>query len=95
MPKLAQILGLSSGTRQVSLCVSVLFLFWSLYKTNGFHAAVSLFYNKSQRTSKYGKNILKKHFEVAHKPQASVPLENVLPYFFVICYPHRNMESIC
>ena len=55
MPKLAQILGQSSGRKQVSLCVSVLFLFWSLYKTNGFHVAVSLFCNKSQRTSKCGK----------------------------------------
>ena len=53
--KLAQILEPSSGTRQV--CVSVYFLFWSLYKTNRFHVAVGLFSNRSQRTSKFGKNI--------------------------------------
>ena len=53
--KLAQILEQSSGTRQV--CVSVFFLFWSLYKTNRFHVAVGLFSNRSQRTSKFGKNI--------------------------------------
>ena len=46
--KLAQILEPSSGTRQV--CVSVYFLFWSLYKTNRFHVAVGLFSNRSQRT---------------------------------------------
>ena len=41
MPKLAQILEQSSGTRQVSLCVSVsVFLFWSLYKTNSDTLAV-------------------------------------------------------
>ena len=43
MPKLAQILEQSSGTRQVR--VSVYFLFWSLYKTNRFHVAVGLFSN--------------------------------------------------
>ena len=53
--KLAQILGQSSGTRQV--CISVFFLFWSLYKPNRFHFAVGLFSNRSQRTSKFGKNI--------------------------------------
>ena len=53
--KLAQILEQSTGTRQV--CVSVFFLFLSLYKTNKFHVAVGLFSNRSQRTSKFGKNI--------------------------------------
>ena len=55
MPKLAQILKQTSGTRQVF--VSVFFLCWSLYKTNRFHAAVGLFSNRLQRTSKCGKNI--------------------------------------
>ena len=55
MLKLAQILEQSSGTRQAF--VSVFFLFWSLYKTNRFHVAVGLFSNRSQRTSKCGKNI--------------------------------------
>ena len=54
MPKLAQILEQSSGTRQV--CVSVFILFWSLYKANRFHVTVRLFSNRSQRTSKCGKN---------------------------------------
>ena len=39
------------------LCVSVFFLFWSFYKTNRFPVAVGLFSNRSQRTSKYEKNI--------------------------------------
>ena len=55
MPKLAQIFEQSCGTRQV--CVSVFFLFWSFYKTNRFHVAMGLFSNRSQRTSKCGKNI--------------------------------------
>ena len=43
---------------QVSLCVSVLILFWSLYTTNDrFHVTVGLFSNRSQKTSKCGKNI--------------------------------------
>ena len=54
-PKLAQILEQSSGTRRV--CVSVFILFWSLYKTNRFHFAPGLFSNRSQKTSKCGKNI--------------------------------------
>ena len=37
------------------MCIG-LFLFWSLYKTNRFHVAVGLFINRSQRTSKCGKN---------------------------------------
>ena len=37
------------------MCIG-LFLFWSLYKTNRFHVAVGLFSNRSQRTSKCGKN---------------------------------------
>ena len=55
MPKLAQILEQSSGTRQAF--VSLFFLFWSLYKTNRFHVAVGVFSNWSQRTSKCGKNV--------------------------------------
>ena len=53
--KLAQILEQSSATRK-AVCVSVSFLFWSLYKTNRFHVAVGLFSDRSQRTSKCGKN---------------------------------------
>ena len=30
---------------------------WLLYKTNGFHFAVSLYSDNAQRTSKRGKNI--------------------------------------
>ena len=37
------------------MCIA-LFLFWSLYKTNRFRVAVGLFSNRSQRTSKCGKN---------------------------------------
>ena len=39
----------------------------AIYLTNRFHAAVRLSSNRSQMTSKYGKNK-----KVAHKPQASV-----------------------
>ena len=55
MSKLAQILEQSSGSRQV--CVSVFFLFLSLYKTNRFHIVVGVFSNRSQRTLKCGRNI--------------------------------------
>ena len=87
--KLAQILEPSSGTRQV--CVSVYFLFWSLYKTNRFHVAVGLFSNRSQRTSKCGKNIsdtlrlrLVCHFIVSTIVLWSITEQR-----------HGNMESIC
>ena len=64
MPKLAQIFEQSSGTRQV--CVSVFFLFWSLYKSNRFH--VALFSNRSQRMW----NVVKA--SVTHLLSARVPL---------------------
>ena len=35
-----------------------------LYKTNRFQVAVRLFSNRSQRTSKFGKNISDTHFDV-------------------------------
>ena len=75
--KLAQILEPSSGTRQV--CVSVYFLFWSLYKTNRFHVAVGLFSNRSQRTSKCGKNISDTF------ACGSCATSLFLPHFDVIC----------
>ena len=77
MPKLAQILEQSSGTRQV--CVSVFFLFWSLYKTNRFHVAVGLFSNRSQTTSKFGKNIS------VTLACGSCATSLFLPHFDVIC----------
>ena len=49
------------------------------YLTNRFHVAVPLFSNRSQMTSKCGKNN-----EVAHEPQASVSLM-FLPHFDVLC----------
>ena len=55
LPKLTQILKKTSGTRQV--WVWSFFLFWSLYKTNRFHVIVGLFSNRSQKTSKCGRNI--------------------------------------
>ena len=65
LPKLTQILEQSSGTRQV--CVSVFFLFRSLYKTNRFHVAVGLF-----SITKDVKNEVKT--SVTHSPAARVPL---------------------
>ena len=58
-----------------------------------FHVAVRLFSNRSQMTSKCGKNK-----KVAHKASASVSL--FLPHFDVFCdlllnQTHCNMESIC
>ena len=51
MPKLAQII-------QPSQAVRGRFVFFpSLHKKNIFHAAVGLFSNESQKTSKCGKNI--------------------------------------
>ena len=75
--KLAQIVEPSSGTRQV--CVSVYFLFWSLYKTNRFHVAVGLFSNRSQRTSKCGKN----NSDTLACGSCATSL--FLPHFDVIC----------
>ena len=50
-----------------------------LYLTNGFHVAVRLFSNRSQMTSKYGKNK-----KMAHEAQPSVSLM-FLPHFDVLC----------
>ena len=57
--KLAKILEQSSSTRQVSVYRSFFFSDHCMYKTkfNGFHVAVGLCSNRSQRTSKCGKNI--------------------------------------
>ena len=49
------------------------------YLTNRFHVVVRLFSNRSQMTSKCGKNK-----EVAHEPQASVSVM-FLPHFDVLC----------
>ena len=53
--------------------------FECFYLTNRFHVAVRLFSNRSQMTSKCGKNK-----KVAHKAQPSVSLM-FLPHFDVIC----------
>ena len=50
-----------------------------LYLTNRFHVAVRLFSNRSQMTSKCGKNK-----KVAHEAQPSVSLM-FLPHFDVLC----------
>ena len=50
-----------------------------LYKTNRFQVAVRLFSNRSQMTSKCGKNK-----KVAHEAQPSVSLM-FLPHFDVLC----------
>ena len=39
-------------------------LIWDADKTNRFHVAVGLFSNRSQKTSKYGKNIGDTHLDV-------------------------------
>ena len=50
-----------------------------IYLTNRFHVAVRLFSNRSQMTSKCGKNK-----KVAHEAQPSVSLM-FLPHFDVLC----------
>ena len=50
-----------------------------IYLTNRFHVAVRLFSNRSQMTSKCGKNR-----KVAHEAQPSVSLM-FLPHFDVLC----------
>ena len=56
-----------------------LFFLLSFYLTNRFHVAVRLFSNRSQMTSKCGKNK-----KVAHEAQPSVSLM-FLPHFDVPC----------
>ena len=53
--------------------------FSMVYLTNRFHVAVRLFNNRSQMTSKCGKNK-----KVAHEAQPSVSLM-FLPHFDVLC----------
>ena len=55
--------------------------------TNRFHVAVRLFSNKSQMTSKCGKNK-----KVAHEAQPSVSLM-FLPHFDVLCYLLLNWRT--
>ena len=59
-----------------------------VYLTNRFHVAVRLFSNRSQMTSKCGKNN-----EVAHEPQASVSLV-FLPHFDVLCDLLLNRRTV-
>ena len=84
MPKLARY----RAGYLLSKFVVFSFLFWTLYTTNRFHIAVDLSSNRSQRTSKYGKNK-----EVAHSPAARVPLFLFLSHFDVICYLLLNRRT--
>ena len=77
----------------ISLFFSCILIFL-LYKRNRFHVAVRLFSNRSQRTSKCGKNISET------LGCASCATFLFLPHFDVICdllleQTHGNMESIC
>ena len=56
-----------------------LYIYIYIYLTNRFHVAVRLFSNRSQMTSKCGKNK-----KVAHEAQPSVSLM-FLPHFDVLC----------
>ena len=63
-----------------------------LYKTNRFQVAVHLFSNRSQRTSKCGKNIS----DTLGCTLCATFL--FLPHFDIICdleQTHGNFESIC
>ena len=59
--------------------VSYIYIYIYIYLANGFHVAVRLFSNRSQMTSKCGKNK-----KVAHEAQPSVSLM-FLPHFHVLC----------
>ena len=59
-----------------------------LYLTNRFHVAVRLFSNRSQMTSKCGKNN-----KVAHEAQPSVSLM-FLPHFEVLCDLLLNRRTV-
>ena len=59
--------------------VNLIGSFTVFYLTNRFHVAVRLFSNRSQMTSKCGKNK-----KVAHEAQPSVSLM-FLPHFDVLC----------
>ena len=59
-----------------------------IYLTNRFHVAVRLFSNRSQMTSKCGKNK-----KVAHEAQPSVSLM-FLPHFDVICDLLLNRRTV-
>ena len=59
----------------------------SLYLTNRFQVAVRLFSNRSQRTSKCGKNK-----KVAHEARPSVLLM-FLPHFDVLCDLFLNRRT--
>ena len=58
-----------------------------VYLTNRFHVAVRLFSNRSQMTSKCGKNK-----KVAHEAQPSVSLM-FLPHFDVLCDLLQNRRT--
>ena len=58
---------------------AIIYIYIYIYLTNRFHVAVRLFSNRSQMTSKCGKNK-----KVAHEAQPSVSLM-FLPHFDVIC----------
>ena len=83
MPKLIQILEQSSATRK-AVCVSVFFLFRTLYKTNGFHVAVGLFSNRSRNTSSAARVPLLCFYHI---------LTSSVTY--ITEQTHGNMESIC
>ena len=70
----------AEAVRQSSLCFAYVdFLAYRAGLTNRFHVAVRLFSNRSQMTSKCGKNK-----KVAHEAQPSVSLM-FLPHFDVLC----------
>ena len=76
------------------LFLGLLYIVVAIDLTNRFHIAVRLFSNRSQMTSKCGKNK-----KVAHEAEPSVSLM-FLPYFDLFCdlllnQTHGTMESIC
>ena len=71
--------------RRIDDVIIKTFLNSLLYEKNRFQVAVRLFSNKSQRTSKCGKNK-----KAAHEAQPSV-----LHLWFITEQTHGNLESIC
>ena len=66
-----------------------LFSFLIIEKTNRFHVAVDLFSNRSQRTSKCGKNIS----DTLDCGSCTTSL--FLPHFDVICYLLMSLAVYC
>ena len=88
MLKLTQILE-HLAVRGKFVVFFIIIIFCSLYKTNKFHVVMGLFGNRSQRTSKYGKNMSDSLVYGSCATLLFLPLSSITEQL------HGNMESIC